>query len=206
MAAADVDAAIAAIRAGKPVLLPADGVYGLCTTPGNEDAVVALYALKGRPSDQPSAVIAASVPALLELVPELARFEHLLTAILPGAYTLVLPNPARRFPWLNGVTPDVIGVRVAKLPPVTQSVLDQVGAVVATSANDPGEPSPARLEDIPPRVRSACAAEIDAGLLPGIASTVVDLSGEDPIVLREGAGSVDAVLTAHRTTMDGVHG
>ena len=206
MAADDVGAAVAAIRAGKPVLLPADGVYGLCTTPGNEEAVRSLYALKGRSAAQPSGVIAASVPALLALVPELARFEALLTAILPGAYTLVLPNPSRRFPWLNGTTPDVIGVRVAKLPPITQSVLDEVGAVVATSANDPGEPSPARLDDIPSRVRSACAAEIDAGPLPGIASTVIDLSGEDPIVIREGAGSVDAVLTAHRTTMDGVHG
>ena len=107
---------IEALAAGLPVLLPADGVYGLCSAPG-EEPVRRLYELKGRGPEQPTAIIAASVETLLELIPELrGRPEAIVRAILPGPYTLVLPNPARRYPWLNGERPDTIGVRVARVP------------------------------------------------------------------------------------------
>ena len=120
-----------ALRAGRPVLLPADGVYGLCALARSEAAVRGLYELKGRGSGQPTQVIAASVDVLLDAVPELPR--ALLEALLPGAYTLVLPNPARRFPWVSGERPETIGVRVARVSPPTQAVLDEVGLVAATS-------------------------------------------------------------------------
>src|SRR5581483_11732811 len=105
-------------------------------------------------------------------------------ALLPGPYTLVLPNPARRYPWLNGTSPETIGVRVAQLPTVTQHVLDYVGAVAATSANEPGEPAAASLEAVSPRIREGCGAELDAGVLSGEPSTVLDLTGAEPRVLR----------------------
>lgn len=194
MGTGDVAAAVAAIRAGTPVLLPADGVYGLCSSV-DEDAVRRLYALKGRAELQPTAVIAAGIDALLELVPELPdRSETVVRALLPGPFTLVLPNPARRLPWLNGGSPETIGVRVPVLPDAAQRVLDEVRAVAATSANEPGEPAAASLDEVPQRVREGCCAEVDAGRLPGIASTVLDLSGEEPRVLREGAASSDEAL------------
>ena len=178
---------VEAIRRGEPVQLPADGVYGLCSSI-DEAAVRRLYALKGRADVQPTAVIAASIDALLDLVPELrGRSEAVARALLPGAFTLVLPNPARRYPWLNGASPETIGVRVPVLPEVTQRVLGEVGAVAATSANEPGEPAAASLDEVPERVRAGCGAEVDAGRLPGIASTVLDFSGDEPRVLREGA-------------------
>lgn len=175
--------AVAALRAGECVLLPADGVYGLCCAV-DEEATRRLYELKTRDGRRPTAIIAASVGALLKLVPELDR-----KLLLTGPYTLVLANPARRFPWLTGERPDTIGVRVPLLPSETQGVLDAVGAVVATSANEPGEPAAARLEDVPARIRTEVAAEIDIGPLSGIASTVVDLTGPEPVILRQGAGA-----------------
>ena len=187
---------IAALRAGRPVLLPADGVYGLCALAKSEDAVRTLYDLKGRGSAQPTQVIAASIDALMDAVPELPR--ALLEALLPGAYTLVLANPARRFSWLTGERPDTIGVRVAHVPPATQAVLDAVRLVAATSANEPGDPAAAALDAVPPRIRAACEAEIDAGELPGTPSTVVDYTGEKPAILREGAGAIDQALDAAR--------
>ena len=196
MGAGDVAAAVAAIRAGEPVLLPADGVYGLCSST-DEDAVRRLYVLKGRAVIQPTAVIVASVDALLELLPELTgREEAIARALLPGAYTLVVANPGRRLPWLNGASPETIGIRVPVLPDATQRVLDEVGAVAATSANEPGEPAAASLDEVPDRVRDGCAAEVDAGRLPGIASTVLDVSGEQPRVLREGAAPAAVALAA----------
>ena len=185
-----------ALRAGQPVLLPADGVYGLCALAQSEAAVRALYELKGRVSGQPTQVIAASVDVLLDAVPELPR--ALLDALLPGAYTLVLPNPARRFPWVNGERPETIGIRVPRVSRPTQAVLDDVGIVAATSANEPGEPPAATLAAVPARIRAACGAELDAGELPGTPSTVVDYTGEEPRILREGAGAIDQALAAAR--------
>ena len=198
----DVAAAVAAVRAGRPVLLPADGVYGLCASAFREAPVRRLYELKGRGEAQPTAMIASSVDMLLECVPELrGRGAALVRALLPGPYTLVLPNPARRYPWLNGASPETIGVRVAHLPTPTQHVLDYVGAVAATSANDPGEPAAATLADVAQRIREGCGAELDAGELSGEPSTVLDLTGEEPAVLREGAGSVAGALARVRAAL-----
>jgi tRNA threonylcarbamoyl adenosine modification protein (Sua5/YciO/YrdC/YwlC family) len=191
-----------ALRRGEPVLLPADGVYGLCSSV-DEDAVRRLYELKGRAEVRPTAVIAASVEALLELVPELrGRGETIARALLPGPFTLVLPNPALRYPWLNGASKETIGVRVPVLPEVAQRVLTEVGAVAATSANEPGEPAAATLDEVPDRVRAGCGAELDAGRLPGIASTVIDFTREEPLVLREGAAPAAEAIARARAALE----
>jgi tRNA threonylcarbamoyl adenosine modification protein (Sua5/YciO/YrdC/YwlC family) len=176
--------AVAALRTGRPVLLPTDGVYGLCCAV-DEAAALRLYELKGRAQRQPTAIIAAGVEALLALIPELDT-----TLVLPGPFTCVVPNPANRFRWLAGERPDAIGVRLPELPLETQPVLEAVGAVVATSANQPGEPPAASLDDVPERIRAGCGAEIDGGRLSGTPSTVVDLTGPTPVVLRQGAGEL----------------
>ena len=179
------DEVIAALGAGLPVLLPTDTVYGLAASPAQERYADALYALKGREQRQPVALVAASVERLLEVVPELDR--TIVHALLPGAFTLVLPNPAHRYPWLTGERPDTIGVRVPAVGGDALRVLDAVGCVAATSANDPGGPDPVSLADVPARIRAGCGAELDVGRLPGIASTVLDFTGPEPRVLREGA-------------------
>jgi L-threonylcarbamoyladenylate synthase len=108
---------------------------------------------------------------------------------LPGPFTLVVPNPARRYPWLTGERADTIGVRVPELPAPADAVVSRAGLVMATSANLPGGPDPARLEDVPDKILEGCGAVIDSGELPGVASTVIDLTGDEPRVLREGAVS-----------------
>jgi L-threonylcarbamoyladenylate synthase len=180
--------AVEAIRAGNPVLLPTDTVYGLCADAYREEPVRRLYALKGRGETQPTALLAADVDVLLDAVPELRGLAGTtVRALLPGPFTLVLPNPGRRFRWLTGDRPETIGVRVPDLPPVTQAVLEQVGAVAATSANFPGGPDPRRLEDVPEELRAGAGAVLDGGELPGTPSTVLDLTGPEPVVVREGA-------------------
>ena len=196
------DAAVEAIRAGKPVLLPTDTVYGLCTTPYRDGPAWRVYRLKRRPETQPTALLARDVDMLLECLPELrGRIGVVARALLPGPYTLVLPNPARRFRWLTGSRVDAIGVRVPELPAPTRAVLDAVGAVLATSANLSGGPDPATLDEVPEEIRSACAAEVDAGRLPGTPSTVIDLTGSEPRVLREGLVPADDALEHVREAM-----
>jgi len=184
-----IDEAVAAIRRGDAIVVPTDTAYGLVASPHTPEPVLHLYELKGRPPTQPTAVMAPSVDTLVELVPELrGHSEAIARALLPGPYTLVLPNPARRFRWLTGDNDDTIGVRVPELPEATAAILEQVGAFAATSANLAGGPEPARVTDLATELRERVAVVIDGGELPGTASTVLDFTGPEPRVLREGAG------------------
>jgi L-threonylcarbamoyladenylate synthase len=159
--------AVAALRAGRAVILPTDTVYGLCALPEHEDV---LYQLKGRDPSKPVALLAADIDALIAARPELVR--TVLERYLPGPYTLVF---------------ETVGVRVPNLPPQAVDVVREVGVVAATSANLSGGPDPRRVEDVPEEIRSACGAIVDVGELPGVPSTVIDLTGTEPRVLRQGA-------------------
>ena len=174
--------AVAALRAGHPVVLPTDTVYGLCADAASEAACRRALALKGRPEEQPAALVCADVNSLLERVPELPEAD--VRALLPGAYTLVFANSGRRFPWLAQGT---IGVRVPVLPEGAADAVRALGAVMATSANLHGGRDPRTLDDVPDAIRVACGALVDGGELPGVPSTVLDLTGAEPRVLREGA-------------------
>jgi L-threonylcarbamoyladenylate synthase len=165
-----MNAAVAALRAGQAVILPTDTVYGLCALPEHEDV---LYELKGRDRSKPVALLAADLDALVAAVPGLDR--AVLERYLPGPYTLVVGEPP-------------VGVRVPQLPRGAAAVVRSVGVVAATSANLSGGPDPRRVEDVPEQIRVACGAIVDAGELPGVPSTVIDLTGAEPRVLRPGAG------------------
>lgn len=160
--------AVAALRAGRAVILPTDTVYGLCALPAHEDV---LFDLKGRDRSKPVALLAADVDALVEHLPGLDR--SVLERYLPGPYTLVFGD---------------VGVRVPNLLESVAAILRAVGVVAATSANRAGGPDPRRVDDVPEEIRAACGAIVDAGELPGIPSTVIDLTGDKPRILRQGAG------------------
>jgi L-threonylcarbamoyladenylate synthase len=160
--------AVAALRAGRAVILPTDTVYGLCALPGHEDV---LYELKGRDRSKPVALLAAEVDALVAAVPGFDP--SVLEKYLPGPYTLVFGD---------------VGVRVPDLPLPAAEVVRAVGVVAATSANLAGGPDPRRVDEVPAEIRAACGAIVDAGELPGVPSTVLDLTSGEPRVLRQGAG------------------
>ena len=162
------EAAVAALRAGRAVILPTDTIYGLCALPEHEDV---LYELKGRDRSKPVALLAADVDALVAAVPDLDR--SVLERYLPGPFTLVV---------------GAVGVRVPDLPPSAAAVVRAVGVVAATSANVSGGTSPRRVDDVPEEIRAACGAIVDEGELPGVPSTVVDVTGPEPRILRQGAG------------------
>jgi L-threonylcarbamoyladenylate synthase len=190
-----VDQAVAAIREGDLVILPTDTVYGLCADAYREAPVRRLARLKRRRESLPIALLAADLDAILDAVPELrGRAAVMCRKLVPGPYTLVVPNPASRFRWLAGSNPQAIGIRVPDLPAEARGFLERVGCVAATSANLHGGPDPARVEDIPDELLDAAAAIVDVGPLPGTASTVVDLTGLEPQILREGAVAAEEAL------------
>ncbi|MFL5926394.1 MAG: L-threonylcarbamoyladenylate synthase [Gaiellaceae bacterium] len=198
----EVDRAIEAVRAGRTVVLPTDTVYGLATSALRPEFAAGLYRVKGRDESQPTALVASSLEMLFAWLPELGERERRIAGgLLPGPFTLVLPNPGRRFRWLTGARTDAIGVRVPSFPEPARRVVDGAGCILATSANDPGGPDPATLDDVPPRIREACAAEVDAGRLPGTASTVIDFTTAQPSVIREGAASSAEALARVRAAL-----
>ncbi len=136
MSADQLIAAVAAIRAGQAVILPTDTVYGLVADAYREGPGRLLYELKGRPEGQPVALLAADLDTILDAVPELrGRAAVTARALLPGPYTLVLPNPAARFRWLCGGEPRAIGIRVPELP-------EPVRAAPGISLRAESEPMP----------------------------------------------------------------
>jgi L-threonylcarbamoyladenylate synthase len=175
-----VEEAVVALRAGEPVLLPTDTVYGLCADPDAAEVARRLAELKGRDPAQPVALLFADVETALRRFPAVARAHRL----FPGPYTVVVTDPER----------GSVGIRVPVLLEEAAAVIRRVGSVLATSANLHGGPDPRRLEDVPDQIRSACGAELDGGVLPGVPSTVVDLTGAEPRVLREGAVPASEVL------------
>jgi L-threonylcarbamoyladenylate synthase len=182
----------AALRLGETAAIPTDTVYGLACAARLESACRRLLEAKGRDPAKPSAILVASVAALLDdVLPEAPA--HAVRALLPGPLTLILPNPQRRFPWLCGDDPGRIGVRVPDLPWPLAGALADAGPVLATSANRAGEPPALRVEDLDP-VADAIAVAVDGGPSPGGApSTVVDLCGAEPVVLRPGPVSLDEI-------------
>jgi tRNA threonylcarbamoyl adenosine modification protein (Sua5/YciO/YrdC/YwlC family) len=189
----DLSPLVAALRHGETAAIPTDTVYGLACAARLEGACRHLLEAKGRDPSKASSILVASVSSLLaDVLPEAPP--RTVRALLPGPLTLVLPNPQRRYPWLCGDDPDRIGVRVPDLPWPLARALEEVGAVLATSANRAGEPPALRLEDLDP-VADAVAVAVDGGPSPGgSASTVVDLTGAGPVILREGPVSLDDIL------------
>lgn len=191
----EVAAIVRAIRAGSLAVLPTDTVYGLVCTAFERQAAVDLYRLKGRDEIQPTALVASTVDVLLDLLPQLSEREIAVArALLPGPFTLIVSNPERRFSWLSAGRPEAIGVRVPALTGAAAEVVAGLGAIVATSANLPGGSDPRTLGEVPAAIRAGVSAVLDGGELPGTPSTVIDVTGEEPVVLRSGAAAPDDAL------------
>ena len=181
---------LSTLQAGDPVVLPTDTVYGLCSLP-SEEAVRRLRALKGTPAEQPIALLCGAPEGLLHHAPWLRGRPEL--ALLPGPFTLILPNPDRAYPWLTGSRPDTLGIRIPELRGEALAAVIEVGGVAATSANVHGGADPRRIADVPEEIRAAAPA-LDGGELPGTPSTVIDFTGDEPRVLREGAASSEDAI------------
>jgi L-threonylcarbamoyladenylate synthase len=186
---------------GGVAVFPADTVYGLACDPDSREAVERLYALKRRRPDRPAAVMFFDVELALAALPELGpRTTGALQALLPGGVTLLLPNPAGRFPLAGGG--DTLGLRVPALDGALAPLSAIRWPVLQSSANRTGAPDARRLEEVPELMRRAADLVLDAGELPGTPSTVVDLRGYERdgswSIVREGAlpaADVEARLT-----------
>jgi L-threonylcarbamoyladenylate synthase len=191
------------IAVGGVALFPADTVYGLATEPDSKEGVERLYRLKRRRPDRPAAVMFFRLDLAVAALPELpGPTRGAVERLLPGAVTLLLPNPARRFPLACATTPEVLGLRVPRLGGELEPLAGMSWPVLQSSANVSGGPEARRLEDVDDSLRAGVDLVLDGGELPGTPSTVVDLTAYDSdrsfAVVREGAvtrAELDELLT-----------
>jgi L-threonylcarbamoyladenylate synthase len=186
---------------GGVAVFGADTVYGLACDPDTVEAVERLYAMKGRRPDKPAAVMLFSLELALAALPELGpRTVAALEGLLPGPVTLLLSNPARRFPLACGPDPTTLGLRVPALGPATAALGSVRWPVMQSSANPSGGADARRLADVPAPIRAAADLILDAGELDGTASTVIDLRRFEETgawdVLREGALARSCIAAA----------
>jgi L-threonylcarbamoyladenylate synthase len=186
-------AAARAVRAGRLVVLPTDTVYGLGCDPFSAAAVRALLAAKNRGPDMPVPVLVGSwstVDGLVLGVPAAAR--DLIEAFWPGGLSLVLPH-APSLNWDLGSTKGTVMLRMP-LHPVALELLRDVGPMAVSSANISGSPPAATAQEAEEQLRGSVEVYLDGGPSGDpVASTIVDLTGAEPRVLRAGAVTVEQV-------------
>lgn len=189
-----IAAALGALGRGEPVAVPTDTVYGLAADAANARAVQRLFELKERPIDRTVAVLVSDQAAAESLVQLAAEARGIADRFWPGPLTLV----AARTPDAPGHLGrrETLGVRVPDDDLVR--ALAAAGPLAVTSANLHGGPTPTTAQGVAelfPTLRLV----IDGGSRPGKSSTVVDVTGTAPVVLREGPVSLKEILAAARS-------
>ena len=181
------DEAVAALRRGDVVVFPTETVWGIGASITSPRGVARIYEIKGRPEDRALQVLVASAALIAEVARAGPEAIRLAERLMPGPLTIVLP--ARDgVPDLGGA--GTIGVR-APAHPVALALLAAAGPVAASSANRSGEPTPRTLDEVRAIFGDDVDAYVDGEAGGGIPSTVVDLTGAEPVVLRMGPIGAD---------------
>ncbi|MDR2564573.1 MAG: threonylcarbamoyl-AMP synthase [Bifidobacteriaceae bacterium] len=185
-ATGDLSDAAAAVARGELIVIPTDTVYGLGANPFDAAATARLFAAKARPTDMPLPVLVADLAAARTLAAEWPQAaERLAQAFWPGPLTIIVaaaPSAGLRL----GGSGRTVGLRQPDHP-TALALLKATGPLAVTSANRSGEPPATTAADAVRQLGPAVAVCVDAGRAPGeVPSTVVDLSGPEPLVLREG--------------------
>lgn len=195
MSADPIDAAVEVLRAGGVVAMPTETVYGLAADASNESAVQRIFETKGRPAGHPLIVHAASASAALSdwTTGRNQWGQQLAEAFWPGPLTLILESSGRAAPAVTGGR-STIGVRVPDHPVALELLRRFGGGVAAPSANRFGMVSPTTAAHVRADLGDAVEVVLDGGpSAVGVESTIVELVGAAPTLLRPGAISVEAI-------------
>lgn len=185
------------LRDGGIGAIPTDTLYGLAVNPFDAAAVNRLFTIKHRATDKALLLVAADTAQVCAAIGTLSPVaEHLAAVFWPGPLTLVMAAPATLGSDVTGGT-GTVGVRVPAHD-VTRALCAAAGTpLTATSANMSGRPATADPNVVARDMGACLDLLVDAGLSPGgLPSTIVDVTGAEPRLIREGALAWDAVLSA----------
>lgn len=182
-----IDDGVATLRRGELLAIPTETVYGLAADAGNDAAVGKIFRLKGRPADHPLIVHIADASKLTDWAIDVPDIAYRLAAqFWPGPLTMVLKKHPRVSEVVTGGQ-DTIGLRCPNNPLTLDLLRAFGGGVAAPSANRFGRISPTSAEHVRAEFGQNTPAILDGGpCAVGIESTIVDLSGDQPRILREG--------------------
>lgn len=188
-----IRAAADAVRAGRCVVLPTDTVYGIGCDAFNNDAVATLLATKHRGPDMPVPVLVGSWVTIQGLVREFTETaKTLVEAFWPGGLSIVVPE-APSLPWNLGDTRGTVLLRMPNQP-LALELLQETGPMAVSSANISGNPPATTAAQARQQFGDAVGLYLDGGEAEvGKPSTIVDLSGPAPVILREGAISAERI-------------
>ncbi|HJQ77183.1 MAG TPA: L-threonylcarbamoyladenylate synthase [Acidimicrobiia bacterium] len=181
--------ALAAILDGQVVGLPTDTVYGIGADPFNPDAVALLFELKGRPAHKPVGLLVATVEQAREIGEISGDAAELAARHWPGALTLVVTPKVVMADWVGDQQTRTIGIRVPHHP-VALDLLTIGGPLAVTSANVSGGAEAMSDEEARDVFGESVAVYIEGTAPGGEASTVVDATGGELVVLRQGPVAV----------------
>jgi L-threonylcarbamoyladenylate synthase len=183
-------AAATSVLSGELVVLPTDTVYGVGADAFSPAAVTRLLAAKGRGRDMPPPVLVGSTRAASALVEDLGPWgQQLIDEFWPGGLTIVC-RAQRTLNWDLGDAKGTVAVRMPQ-DQVTLDLLRETGPMAVTSANLTGKPAATTAEQAREQLGDAVAVYLDGGpSAGGQASTIVDLTGDVPRLLRQGAISI----------------
>jgi L-threonylcarbamoyladenylate synthase len=195
---AEISDAVEALRRGELAVLPTDTVYGVAARPDLPEATARLFGAKGRPRDLSLPVLVADREDAARVGELDDRVQRLAERFWPGGLTLVVPRTEASRGWDLGEDRETVGIRVPDHE-VTRRILRETGPLAVTSANRSGEPTPPTCQGVRAALGDAVVVYVcDDPRPPGPPSTVVDLTGSEPRVLREGALDPETVLGALR--------
>ncbi|XHB95700.1 L-threonylcarbamoyladenylate synthase [Lactococcus garvieae] len=190
-----VEKAIAALKAGELAVLPTETVYGIFADATNEAAVQKLYAVKGRPVEKALNMNVADYDTILKYsVHQPAYLEKLVQTFLPGPLTIILEASPEVPEWIH-VGKTTVGFRMPSIP-ATQEVIKALGVLVGPSANLTGSPSPRFYDDLTSAILDKAVVALQDDSVYGLDTTILDLSGEMPKILRQGAITAQELLDA----------
>ena len=179
-----------AIGRGELVVLPTDTVYGVAADAFSARAVQGLLDAKGRGRQSPPPVLVAGIATLRALVAEVPEpVERLVEAFWPGGLTIVLPSQPS-LSWDLGDTHGTVAVRMP-LHRVALALLELTGPMAVTSANRTGQPPATTVDEAVDQLGDAVRVYLDGGPTSSAASTIVDVTGAVPRVLRAGPVDLD---------------
>jgi tRNA threonylcarbamoyl adenosine modification protein (Sua5/YciO/YrdC/YwlC family) len=190
---AGLSAAAAALRRSELVVLPTDTVYGVAADAFSPGAVASLLTAKGRGREMPVPVLISTpemLTALVDRLPSVGR--ELADRLWPGALTLVVRHTVH-LAWDLGETRGTVAVRMPD-DPLALELIGRTGPLAVSSANRSGHPAATTMLEARLQLGAAVAVYLDGGPRPGgVPSTIVDLTGDEPVLLREGAISAETL-------------